>query len=188
MRVAASCFRRIVSHALLVIALLILGEVALMAQAAKRSQSDSGSVWDVVIAIPESNDERAISLDVKAHFHVILTNKSAAPQKMWKESNSWGYSAIQFEMTDEADKKSVIMKKERAWRKNTPSFWLIGSGEILVYDVYLGSGEWMDVPSGMRDKRVKLRAIVKVTDEEKAQEYGVWTGEVRSPILDAVLR
>jgi hypothetical protein len=28
----------------------------------------------------------------------------------------------------------------------------------------------------MRDKRVKLWAIVKVTDEEKAREYGVWTG------------
>jgi hypothetical protein len=174
--------------ALLVIALLIPGEIALMAQAAERSQSSTSSVWDVVITVPESNDERAISLDVKAHFHVILTNKSATFQKMWKESNSWGYSAIHFEMIDEADKKSVIMKKERSWRKNTPSFWLIGSGEMLVYDVFFGSGEWMGVRSGMRGKRVKLRAIVKVTDEEKAREYGVWTGEVRSPVLEAVLR
>lgn len=144
--------------------------------------------WELSIAVPQSDGERSIPLDEAAHFHVVLTNKSGTTQNVWKDSNSWGYSALRLEVTDDTGNILVLRKKERSWRKNTPSFWVIAEGESLVYDVCLGASEWDGVSDQMRGRSVKMRAILEIPEDEKTRELGVWTGKVTSPALQYVFR
>lgn len=159
-----------------------------MVETASNARADTDQQWELSLAIPESDGERSILLDEAAHFHVVLTNRSGATQKIWKDSNSWGYSALRFEVTDEAGKNLVLRKKERSWRKNIPSFWVISDGESLVYDVFPAAGEWDGVLNRMQGQPIKIRAILEISQEEKAQELGVWTGRVASAVLQCILR
>jgi hypothetical protein len=169
-------------------AMVLLIGVASMAETASKARAGEDRQWELLIAIPESDGERSISLDEAAHFHVILTNRSGAAQKIWKDSNSWGYYALRFEVTDAAGGDLVLRKKERSWRKNIPSFWVISDGESLVYDVSLASGEWDGIADQMRGQSIRIRAILEIPEEEKAQELGVWTGRVASAALQCTFR
>lgn len=144
--------------------------------------------WELSIAIPESDGERSISLDDAAHFHVVLTNRSGSALNVWKDSNSWGYSALRLEVTDETGSTLVLHKKERSWRKNTPSFWAVADGESLVYDVFLAAGEWDGVSEKMRGRTIKMRAVLEIPEDEKTREFDVWTGQVASPLVQYVFR
>lgn len=158
-----------------------------MVETASNARAGQDRQWEVSIAIPESDGERSIPLDAAAHFHVILTNRSGTTQKVWKDSNSWGYSALRFEVTDDTGSTLVLSKKERSWRKNTPSFWVIPDGESLVYDVFLAAGEWDGVPE-TRGQPVTISAILEIPEDEKTRELGVWTGKAASPALQCVFR
>ncbi len=86
------------------------------------------SVWRLSIVAPENDGVLAIQLSPIEHFHVVLENRSRTPRKFWKDSNSWGYSALSLEVTDRSGTKRVIQKRPRSWRKNFPGFWEIGHG------------------------------------------------------------
>jgi hypothetical protein len=144
--------------------------------------------WQVSVAVPESNGERSIQFDQTAHFHVLLTNVTASPQKIWKESDSWGYAALSFELKDATGKAWTVRKKERPWRKNTPAFWTVASRETLVYDVTLADGRWEGMPPSPREKRFTIRAIVEIKVDEKTREHGIWTGRVLSNSSEIVFR
>jgi hypothetical protein len=45
----------------------------------------------VEIAIPQNrHGERAVQYSLRERFHVILTNSSEKPKRIWKEWCSWG--------------------------------------------------------------------------------------------------
>ncbi|NJD06158.1 MAG: hypothetical protein FIA97_06625 [Methylococcaceae bacterium] len=168
--------------------LLVFSLGTMPAQADSDQRPEPVSAWELSIAIPDGEGERALSLDPAAHFHVILSNRAGVVQKAWKESNSWGYAALRFELTTPSGDKFVVTRKERSWRKNIPSFWSLNAGENLVYNVFLGSAEWAGLPPNPQGKHLTIRAIVEIPDEEKSREYGVWTGKVQSPPRDVVIR
>lgn len=159
-----------------------------MVDIASNARADQGRQWELSIAIPQSEGERSIALDEAAHFHVVLTNRSGTTQNIWKDSNSWGYSALRLEVTDGTGNTSVLSKKERSWRKNAPTFWVLADGESLVYDVFLAAGEWDGVSEKMRGQSVKMRAILEIPEDEKTRELGVWTGKTTSPALQYIFR
>src|SRR5689334_5393430 len=84
--------------------------------------------------VPElSNGERKVSYrnsgtewDRRAHFHVILTNRSHQPQRIWTEGCSWGYYALSFELTDSAGKTWTVTKPlGKPWTINRPTFVIV---------------------------------------------------------------
>lgn len=158
--------------------------VTLMAKTASSAEQS----LKLSVAIPESNGERGIALDEGSHFHVILANASGKGVRIWKDSNSWGYAGLSFELTDDSGKKSVLHKKDRDWRKNTPSFWDLASGESLVYDVYLSNGEWDGLAADLAGRTVRMRAVLNMEEDEKSSEFGVWTGRVASSDATYVFR
>jgi hypothetical protein len=158
--------------------------VTLMAKTASSAEQS----LKLSVAIPESNGERSIVLDEGWHFHVILANASNKGVRIWKDSNSWGYAALSFELTDGSGKRSRLQKKEQDWRKNTPSFWDLASGESLVYDVYLSNGEWDGLAADMTGHTASMRAVLTIEEDEKSGEFGVWTGRVESSDLTYVFR
>ena len=112
------------------------------------------------------------------HFHVVVSNVSDKPQRIWDEQWSEGYSALSFEVTDNSGKTWVIKKKERSWTENAFSIWTLEPHESLVLDVnFTDSNTWEDFP---HSQTVTMRAIFDVMTDGQSKEYAVWTGRVLS--------
>ena len=145
-------------------------------------------IWDLTIAVPGSEGHRVIGLSPESHFHVTLRNVSGTVQRFWKETNSWGYGALRFELTEPGGKTVVVRKKERNWRKNIPSFWVVDDGGTVVFDVWPSKGEWDGLPIRSSDEPVMLRAVVDITPDDETREHDVWSGHVSSSPGDYVFR
>ncbi len=138
--------------------------------------------------VPASNGECVIRLGSKEPLRVMLKNVSATPLRLWKESNSWGYYALQFEMTTNKGERTIVRKKERGWRKNVPAFVVLESGKSTVLDVFLSGGTWEHVPANRSGEKVDVRVIFEVSKEAMASKLGVWTGRISSEVESCILR
>lgn len=149
------------------------------------AETGTDSIWKLSIAAPKADRVLSITLDSTEHFHVVLENISKVSKKFWKDSNSWGYSVLTFEITDKSGAKSIIRKRPRNWRKNFPGFWEIGQGEQVIYNISLTNGEWdFFIHKGSKGKLFEIQAIIDVPDDNKAREFGVWTGQIKSPVYE----
>jgi hypothetical protein len=152
-----------------------------MCTASGAAAADSGI--QVTIAIPQNHQgERALKYFSREPFHVIITNSSDTPKRIWQEWCSWGYFALSLELTDENGKTWTATKRTRAWSKNYPDYWTLGPQESLVLDVaFFDSDTWEgfsrpSVPS----QKLKMRAIFEVRPDRFSQEHSVWTGRAVS--------
>ena len=137
----------------------------------------------VSIAIPTGSGERGIEYrDRAAHFHVIVSNTSEKPQRIWKEWCSWGYFGLTFEITGPTASKRIAEKKLRDWTVNYPSWWTLDPLESMVIDVYFGDSEkWQGFPSPEAGPwTVTMQAVFEFKPDEEARKYDVWTGRVTS--------
>ena len=141
--------------------------------------------WKLSIAVLESDGLHTIRLSPTEHFHVVLENRSKNLQKIWKDTNSWGYSVLYFELTDENGTKQIIRKRPRTWRKNAPNYWLINYGEYLIYDVFLTSRDWNFIlPQGNKARRVKMQAVIEIPEDAQTRKFSVWSGLIKSAVYE----
>ncbi len=143
----------------------------------------------VEIAIPQNrHGERAVGYSLRERFHVILTNSSEKPKRIWKEWCSWGYFVLSFELTDENGKTWTAKKKGRAWTKNYPDYWTVAPHESLVLDVEFADADVWDGFSRPRSSshRLKMRAIFEIEPDKESEEYSVWTGRAISKLEEYV--
>src|SRR5262245_40821565 len=133
--------------------------------------------------VPTSHDERT-GRAIAGPFHVVVTNVSKQPAQLWKEWCSWGYFNLSFIAAERDGKTFAVKKREvRGWDKNFPDWMIVPSGDHLVFDVSFAAPIWQDapLPGASRSRRVLLRAIYEVTEDEQSKKRGVWTGRVASP-------
>src|SRR5262245_12383625 len=72
----------------------------------------------VAIAVPEHLGRRPISLGARAEvFHVVITNVSEQPVRLWREWCSWGYFNLRFE-AEVGGRTLLLAKKPRGWTRN----------------------------------------------------------------------
>ena len=96
----------------------------------------------VSVAVPAHNGERRIVYGNRTtHIHVIVSNTSDKPQRIWQEWWSWGYYGLTFEFTDAAGKKGIAKKQLTGWRRNFPSWHTVEPQESLVLDVHFGDSD-----------------------------------------------
>ena len=142
----------------------------------------------VSIAIPEHKGEHRIdydkisSRDPTVHFHVIVSNSSEKPQRIWREWCSWGYYGLTFEFTDENGKKWVAKKKPQGWTRNFPDWVTLGAHTSVVLDVYFGdSGTWQGFPLPENGSQtVTMQAVFEFKPDDESRKDGIWTGRVES--------
>ena len=139
----------------------------------------------VTIAIPAHNKQR--SLNESDRFHVLVTNVSGTPKRLWTERYSWGYSNLSFELIGKGGTVVKIAKKPTGWDKNFPDWFELGPGETFVLDVnWFGDNViWDNVPSrgkGSKAKLIKLRAVYQSAADEESTKLGVWTGKIESTL------
>ncbi len=145
----------------------------------------AGDPISVRIVPTSSRDgRRAIELiDAGDHFHVLVTNNTKQPIRLWREWCSWGYFNLSFEARTAGGKATQVSKRLRGWDKNFPDWTSIPAGESLVLDVTLDPSIWESSPLADPSGKalVRLRATYQVREDKYATTEGVWTGKVSSP-------
>lgn len=116
------------------------------------------------------------------HFHVVISNASGGPIRLWREWCSWGYFNLAFVVTDEGGRAVTVKKANRSWRKNYPDAMIVPPGGHMVLEVTFDPATWPDapLPERHRSKAVRMRAVYTSRPDKDATEHGVWTGEVSS--------
>ena len=124
----------------------------------------------------------------QSHFHVVVTNKSQQPQRLWETWNSWGYFNLRFEVADEKGKVLYTIEKSlREWSKNFASWVELAPGEQFVMDVDFARERW-DLPFLKTKRRgdftLRMRAVFENKTDGDTKEHKVWTGKIASPFED----
>ena len=119
-------------------------------------------------------------------FRVLVENTSDTPQSICRESCSWGWSALSFELTDPKGKKFTATRKLKEWTRNFPECWVLQPHEFLVLDVNLGDDTWEGSPDVWDNyggsPLFTLRAIFAIASDDafKSEKQPPWTGRVES--------
>ena len=158
-------------------------------------------VLSVNIAVPRTDGKhswmaeaglRILDLQRDKHFHVIVTNESEEPIRLWETWNSWGYYDLKFEIVDDQGKILTTMERKPGhWPRNFASWAELGPGEHFVIDVQLNQS-WKGFPvvngPGRVEFQWKLRAVYENTQDVHAVREDVWTGRVESSVYDCFIR
>ena len=137
--------------------------------------------------VPSRTDDkggRSITLFQPAqHFHVVVTNVSREPVRLWREWCSWGYHCLSFVVVEDG-RNTAVTKAEISWRKNYPDSTTLAPGEHMVFEVTFDKSVWPNapVPDNGKSRVVRMKAVFAVPADEDARKLGVWTGEVSSPV------
>lgn len=137
----------------------------------------------VSIAIPKRYGERRIPhLDRTSHFHVIVTNTSDKPQRIWQEWCSSGYYGLTFEFTDERGKKGVAKKKVIDLVRDNAEWQTLEPHEFLIFDVYFGNSDiWEGFPIPEQGEQpVTMKAVFEFKPDDASARCGVWNGRAVS--------
>jgi len=147
-----------------------------------------GAELVVQISTADGSEHRIEYREASSHFHVVLTNTSAKPLKIWADSNSWGYDALSFRLT--RDGQALEAKKPPAnFTRNVPKSITLAVGRAHVIDVYFADPkQWTGfaLPAN-GEAQVGLCADFNVKASEEALKYGVWTGSISSECLTVTL-
>jgi len=137
----------------------------------------------IAIAVAHRGKDRVIEYSApNAHFHVLITNTSDEPLRIWQEWCSWGYFGLSFECSDAEGGKWTAKKLPRRWDKNYPDYWTLAAHESLVLDVsFADTRTWKGFrrPAGM-SQEITMRAILEFQPEAESQKHSVWTGRAAS--------
>jgi len=149
----------------------------------------AGKVEDslaVRIVPTRTSDKGVRSIDLyrpSDHFHVVITNVSKDPIRLWREWCSWGYYALSFRIADENGKTTEVRKGPRAWTRNAPDAAALAPGDHMVLEVAFDQDTWPDapLPGKGNSREVRMKAVFAIQADEETKKAGVWTGEVASP-------
>jgi hypothetical protein len=174
-------------HVLAFISLLDVGgefTFAADASAANGNATTAEESLAISIAIPADADgERAIRYE-KPMFQVQVTNKFDREQRIWRDSNSWGYYALSFELTEANGKVTRIEKKPQGFTRNVPSYWTLPPHERRMLEVdFAETTTWSPVPFPQRGGgpvTYTMRAIFEIGETEESKKFNVWTGRIVS--------
>lgn len=111
-------------------------------------------------------------------FYVVVANRSAAPVSVWRESCSWGYFALTFELKTSQGTISRIEKKMIGWDADFPAPFIIPPHGYFVLPVNLEK-DWQNYPTSQQE--VSIRAHYKIAVDDQSQKERVWSGEIVSP-------
>jgi len=161
---------------------LIIALVALISLTETTNAEESPISVSIAIPTERSTNRILYYRDKTTHFHVIVSNISDKPQRIWHEGCSWGYYGLSFEFADEHGKKWTANKKQKPWRRNFPDWWILEPHESFVLDVHFGDSViWEGFPKiGENPQTVTMRAVFEFKPDDESEKNGIWTGRVFS--------
>jgi hypothetical protein len=159
----------------------VLVAIAVPGDDPKEKGSDEAKSPQLSVRIVPTNHKEKAGRVIDGTFHVVVTNVSKQPVRLWKDWCSWGYYNLSFTATGWDGKTVAVKKLKRSSFANWPDWMLLPPGDHMVLDVSFKDHNWegLPVPEANKSLRVSLRAVYEVT--ERTGKYRVWTGRVASP-------
>ena len=136
--------------------------------------------------VPTDAKAATIRLDAPGqHFHVVLTNVSKQPVRLWREWCSWGYYALSFRVTAGNGKQTTVKKLPRVWTKNLPDWMQLGPGDHMIFEVTFDPTVWDSppLPPSGASQTATLTAIYELTASPESKQQAVWVGRVATSDL-----
>jgi hypothetical protein len=127
--------------------------------------------------------------DPAPQMTVVIRNTSSASVRLWKDSCSFGYRTLSFEITDSAGKHFVATRVERTWEKDFPAWDTLAPGASMTTDVSVTAKDWQGLPHLKPGERrpVRMHAVYHSAQGYEAQLNSVWVGSVASEDIDVTL-
>jgi hypothetical protein len=144
---------------------------------------------DVAIAVPIYDGIRPITIGPSRHYHVVVSNRSDQPLRLWDDHCSEGEFNLAFEVADDKGLK-LIRRRGQDWSKNFPITLELHPGDQFVSEFSLDPDKW-ELPwaeSEIGTRRIRMRAIYEIEPTEIAGKKGIWTGKVASRYGDYTIR
>ncbi len=184
------------NRCLIAISLLIVIALVTLTEGAERGDQ-GGLSLSMVIGKDESGRP---TIDYHRKFHVLFTNRSKNPLRLWSEQCQLGYSTLSFRV-DNGEGSATIMRKRTpdgsAWKNKPAKTITIPAGGSCRWAVapaafFWGQRQWT-APEPNTGMTFTLTAIFEIRPTELAGKQGVWTGRVASEpakamLVDATLR
>jgi hypothetical protein len=119
----------------------------------------------------------------------VLTNQGPNTLRIWKDTCSWGYRNLSFELIDASGRQITVTRAERGREKNVPAWNELPSGSSLSTDVTLSKAEWRELPAlkNGEQRAIRIRAVYQSEEGFDAKTHQVWVGAAQSPDMDAIL-
>ena len=167
---------------------LISGPATCAAFGERRTKPVS-PIIDVAIAVPIYDGIRPITIGPSRHYHVVISNRSDQPLRLWDDHCSEGELNLAFEVHDDKGLK-LIRRRGQSRSKNFPIAIELQSGDQFVSEVSFDPDKW-ELPwadSEIGTRRIRMRAIYQIESTKVAENKGIWTGKVASRYCDYTLR
>jgi hypothetical protein len=113
-------------------------------------------------------------------LHVLVRNVSGKPQWLYEEWNSWGYSSISLQWTDEQGHSGIVAKLDADFTKNFPSTKLLEPGGEIVRSISFDPKIWSGWPPITCQTRLTVKVIYDTIGCENPRARKAWIGSVTS--------
>jgi hypothetical protein len=110
---------------------------------------------------------------------VVLENMGDTDLRVWQQGNSWGDSAISFELRL-GGSKARITRVALDYTRNVPASVVVPPGSRHEFLFDLSDASWQPASALFQcgQAGAKLRAIYSSGDSPESHEQGVWQGNV----------
>ena len=117
----------------------------------------------------------------RGHFHVLFTNHSDQPVRLWNEWIMWGHPNLTFELFDSKNQSLGHLSRQYKWfGRNFPRWNELQPGHHFVMDIYFDPNEWSVPVKPGADYDCFLVAKYSVNSSKESVEHDVWEGSIES--------
>ena len=150
---------------------------------AEERRTDSLSVRIVPTSFRERGGRTIVLSNPSDHFHIIITNTSDKPVRLWRDWCSWGEQTLSFQITDENGKAFLVKRLPREYTKSYPDWSTVPPGDHMVLEMSFNPKAWnpSPLPAEGKSREVKMKAVFEIPEDEDTKKHNVWTGKAESP-------
>jgi len=164
----------------------LLFSLPILATFALAAGSATDARLSLSISIPAKNGEHVLDPARVPRFHVILSNISDIPQRVWAPWSEASYRTLSFEFKDATGKAWKAQPKE--WESvshKLPEVCILQPGESLVFEIdYTNANAWENFPKAAPDdSQISMQATYEIRSDPAPEVNRVWTGKVVSKPL-----
>lgn len=140
--------------------------------------------------MPQVRSRLALDLFVRdAVLDISIINHNSEPTRVWDRSNSWGWDtlSLQIKGSSLAEDSYHLTVRPAAFTRNGPGFTEIPAGGIMRINISAGDPEWNATEriENLRGETLWVRAHLRIPRSPEASTYGVFVGEVSSPLRES---
>lgn len=141
--------------------------------------------------MPQLHSRLALDLSIRdTVLDISIVNHASKPARVWDRSNSWGWETLSLGIKGPPPSEDYyqLTVKPAVFTRNGPGFTEIPpAGGTQRITISAGNPQWDDIEriEHLRGDSLWVRAYLRVPPSPEAGTYGVFVGEVISPLRES---